>query len=387
MKRHILILTGLLCALVSMAVNPVKEGNIITGHVIEKNTEEGLPYATVLIVETGVGMATDAEGYFRFKNVPAGEYTLKVQSMGYSTQTKRVTVGNDFTVDMHFVMEEETIMTDEVVVSTDGGEARSNLILLPPEPVLVSLSNTMPEVGETIVIEGEYLFYVQEVLFPGRRNFSVTDFVVSDDGSQIEVTVPEGYDPSKGDIQVVTLSGEASITPDVPEVPEEPLPDEPLTITELKYLPEVSYAPWEVKENLQEGDLVYVDRTTMSFSEIPDFYKGSLWISTAVDSRGYINEAEPLVSFRVNRTCDVYIAYNKGTVGWVKWLQDGTWTRMEIDAEQSLHEEIKVVSTQFPDGDPDTYDLYKKRFEAGVIELQANSNQKNTRSPYFVILK
>lgn len=36
MKRHILILTGLLCALVSMAVNPVKEGNIITGHVIEK---------------------------------------------------------------------------------------------------------------------------------------------------------------------------------------------------------------------------------------------------------------------------------------------------------------------------------------------------------------
>lgn len=278
-------------------------------------------------------------------------------------------------------------VTDEVVVSTDGGEARSNLILLPPEPVLVSLSNTMPEVGETILIEGEYLFYVQEVLFPGRRNFSVTDFVVSDDGSQIEVTVPEGYDPSKGDIQVVTLSGEASITPDVPEVPEEPLPDEPLTITELKYLPEVSYAPWEVKENLQEGDLVYVDRTTMSFSEIPDFYKGSLWISTAVDSRGYINEAEPLVSFRVNRTCDVYIAYNKGTVGWVKWLQDGTWTRMEIDAEQSLHEEIKVVSTQFPDGDPDTYYLYKKRFEAGVIELQANSNQKNTRSPYFVILK
>ena len=177
------------------------------------------------------------------------------------------------------------------------------------------------------------------------------------------------------------------ITPDVPEEPEEPLPDEPLTVTELKYLPDVSYASWEVKENLQEGDLVYVDRTTMTFSSIPEFYKGSLWISTAVDSRGYINEEEPLVSFRVNRTCDVYIAYNKGTVGWVKWLQDGTWTRMEIDADKELHEEIKVVSTQFPDGEPDTYYLYKRRFEAGVIELRANSNQKNTRSPYFVILK
>lgn len=281
-------------------------------------------------------------------------------------------------------------VTDEVVVSTDGGEARGKLILLPPEPALTSLSNTMPEVGETIVISGENLFYVQEVQFPGRRIFSVTDFTASDDGSQVEVTVPEGYDPSKGDIRVVTLSGEAAITPDVPEEPEEPeepLPEEPLTVTELQYLPDVSYASWEVKENLQEGDLVYVDRTTMTFSVIPESYKGALWISTAVDSRAYINEDEPLVSFRVNRTCDVYIAYNKGTVGWSRWLDGENWTRMEVDAAASLHEEIKVVSTQFPDADPDTYYLYKKRFEAGVIQLRSNSNQKNTRSPYFVILK
>ena len=32
-------------------VNPVKHGNVIRGHVIEKDTEEHLPYATILIVE------------------------------------------------------------------------------------------------------------------------------------------------------------------------------------------------------------------------------------------------------------------------------------------------------------------------------------------------
>ena len=69
---------GLLCSLVSLATEPVKEGNIIAGHVIEKGTENSLPYATVLIVETGEGTVTDAEGYFRFKNIPAGNYTLKV---------------------------------------------------------------------------------------------------------------------------------------------------------------------------------------------------------------------------------------------------------------------------------------------------------------------
>ena len=90
---------GLLCSYVSMAIEPVKEGNVIAGHVIEKGSENSLPYATVLIVETGKGTVTDAEGYFRFKEIPAGEYTLKVQSMGYNTQTKKITVSKDFTVD------------------------------------------------------------------------------------------------------------------------------------------------------------------------------------------------------------------------------------------------------------------------------------------------
>lgn len=92
---------GLLCSYVSMAIEPVKEGNVIAGHVIEKGSENSLPYATVLIVETGKGTVTDAEGYFRFKEIPAGEYTLKVQSMGYNTQTKKITVSKDFTVDVN----------------------------------------------------------------------------------------------------------------------------------------------------------------------------------------------------------------------------------------------------------------------------------------------
>lgn len=132
---------GLLCSLVSLATEPVKEGNIIAGHVIEKGTENSLPYATVLIVETGEGTVTDAEGYFRFKNIPAGNYTLKVQSIGYNTQTKKVTVSKDFTVDIHFVMEEETIMTDEVVVSANRNETSRKVA-----PVVVNvMSNKLFE--------------------------------------------------------------------------------------------------------------------------------------------------------------------------------------------------------------------------------------------------
>lgn len=106
-----------------------------------KGTENSLPYATVLIVETGEGTVTDAEGYFRFKNIPAGNYTLKVQSIGYNTQTKKVTVSKDFTVDIHFVMEEETIMTDEVVVSANRNETSRKVA-----PVVVNvMSNKLFE--------------------------------------------------------------------------------------------------------------------------------------------------------------------------------------------------------------------------------------------------
>lgn len=41
--KYILFIMGLLCSYVSMAIEPVKEGNVIAGHVIEKGSENSLP--------------------------------------------------------------------------------------------------------------------------------------------------------------------------------------------------------------------------------------------------------------------------------------------------------------------------------------------------------
>ena len=106
----------------AIEVDPAKDGNTIKGHIIEKNTEEDLPFATILIVETGQGMAADDTGHFAFKNIPAGEYTLRVQLVGFLTQEKKVTVSNEFGVNLHFEMEEDNVMMDEVVVSANRNE-------------------------------------------------------------------------------------------------------------------------------------------------------------------------------------------------------------------------------------------------------------------------
>ena len=143
--KNIFILLALLCMSVSLfAVNPIKEGNMISGHVIEKDSEEDVPYATVKIVSYNggdvpstirvTGVVTNDNGQFEFKNLPAGKYTLNVQAMGYTTQDKTIDVSKDYTAVVHFKMEEEGFMTDEVVVSANRNEVSRR-----EAPVVVSV--------------------------------------------------------------------------------------------------------------------------------------------------------------------------------------------------------------------------------------------------------
>ena len=106
----------------SYAVNPIKEGNMIAGHVIVKGTEESIPFATVMILGTNRGAVSNEEGQFEFRKLAAGKYTLRVQVMGYKTQEKTITVSAEATSMVHFQMEEVSFTTDEVVVSANRNE-------------------------------------------------------------------------------------------------------------------------------------------------------------------------------------------------------------------------------------------------------------------------
>ena len=144
---------GLLCTFTTTAVatnvkenkieklQQVKSGNMIKGHVLVKGSEEPIPYAAVIIMETGKGTVTDTDGYFRFKNVPTGKYTVRVQSIGYEDMTKKVTVSKDFSADTNFILNESSFTTDEVVVSANRNATSRKLA-----PVVVNvMSNKLFE--------------------------------------------------------------------------------------------------------------------------------------------------------------------------------------------------------------------------------------------------
>lgn len=122
MKKYIVMLMFTLVCMSQKAINPVKEGSMIAGHVIAKGTEENIPYATIQIKNYPGGTVSNEEGQFEFKKIPAGKYTLRVQAMGYKPQEKNVEVSPEFTAVLHFQMVEDALALDEVVVSANRNE-------------------------------------------------------------------------------------------------------------------------------------------------------------------------------------------------------------------------------------------------------------------------
>lgn len=114
----------------------IKDGNKIMGHVIEYDTEEDIPFASIYIEETGDGAVSNEEGQFEFRNLAAGKYHLRVSAVGYTTVTKEVVVSKDFTTVIHFKLKTEDVVMDELVVS-----ANRNVISRKDAPVVVSVAS------------------------------------------------------------------------------------------------------------------------------------------------------------------------------------------------------------------------------------------------------
>lgn len=122
MRIFALIAGAILYTGVVGAVTPVGNGNQISGHVIEAGSEIDIPAASIVILETNRGTIADETGHFSFKNVESGKYTLRVSALGYKTMEKEVLVSTDYVAVVHFALEEESYLTDEVVVSANRNE-------------------------------------------------------------------------------------------------------------------------------------------------------------------------------------------------------------------------------------------------------------------------
>lgn len=114
---------------------PNTDANII-GHVESAKTKEHLPYITVALRGTTIGVLTDATGHYFLKDLPIGEFVMEVSSVGYKTVTKRVTTERDKTVEINFLLEEDAIELDDVVVSASRNETNKR-----SAPIVVNVAS------------------------------------------------------------------------------------------------------------------------------------------------------------------------------------------------------------------------------------------------------
>lgn len=64
----------------------------IQGRLLDKSNSESLPFANVELLNTTFRTATDFDGYFKFYDIPFGNYTIKITYIGYIEITEAITI-------------------------------------------------------------------------------------------------------------------------------------------------------------------------------------------------------------------------------------------------------------------------------------------------------
>lgn len=104
----------------SISVSAATTGNVV-GVVIDKATGDPLIGATVMIQGKNIGGFTKLDGKFNLKNIPAGEYLIKISFVGYSPITvANVVVKENQVTTVNVALESESKMTEEVIVTASS---------------------------------------------------------------------------------------------------------------------------------------------------------------------------------------------------------------------------------------------------------------------------
>ena len=129
-------------------------GNV-TGSVVAATTGQPLNGAQVSILGTTQGSLSNTNGRFLITNVTAGTISLRVNYVGYGSQTQEVTVTSGGTVSADFRLEISAVNLDEIVVTgTAGAVERRKIGVSLASLDMASISEIQPMTSFGQAMEG-----------------------------------------------------------------------------------------------------------------------------------------------------------------------------------------------------------------------------------------
>jgi hypothetical protein len=120
MKRFLLIAASLATLVNISSLQADQKVGTITGRIVNSTTLEPLPGASVMVVGTQLGAATNINGEYTIKNVPTGVYSLRAMLIGFEANARSdVVVDPVRPVEVDFQLKESAIEYNQVVVTPD----------------------------------------------------------------------------------------------------------------------------------------------------------------------------------------------------------------------------------------------------------------------------
>ena len=92
----------------------------VSGYVLDAGTGDFLPGASVRIINTSIGAASDSDGYYRINRLPPGPLTLVVSYIGFrmDTLSTNIVAGQDTNLDIELYL--DVLETEEVIVTAQA---------------------------------------------------------------------------------------------------------------------------------------------------------------------------------------------------------------------------------------------------------------------------
>ena len=113
MEKRSLALLFLLNSFLVMAQNAGQ----LSGRILDQQTQLPIQGVTVLLEGTTMGVASEEEGYFTFRDVPTRTYNVVISHLGYQSQTVYNIIVKTFgTPPLQILLEESSNELDEIVV-------------------------------------------------------------------------------------------------------------------------------------------------------------------------------------------------------------------------------------------------------------------------------
>lgn len=91
----------------------------LTGHVLDAETGEHLPFVNVQLKGTNIGTVTDESGHYLLKDLPLGRQIIVFSYVGYETEELPVNIIEDRTVELKAAIHEQAQLLENVVVTAN----------------------------------------------------------------------------------------------------------------------------------------------------------------------------------------------------------------------------------------------------------------------------